>query len=116
MNPPDVYATSPAYVLDASALLAFSHGEEGAALGGPLLGSSAILSFNRAEVLRLVAASGLEVAGKREDMESLGLLIHPFAHTPSPGKTLNRQLYCGPWGGRRVFRWETGLAWVWLRD
>ena len=46
MNEPPDYDSSPAYVMDASALLAFSHGEEGAATVGPLLGSSVISSVN----------------------------------------------------------------------
>ena len=78
MNEPPDYDSPPAYVIDASALLAFSHGEEGAATVGPLLGSSVISSVNWAEVLQRAVASGLEVAGKREDMESLGLQIYPF--------------------------------------
>lgn len=42
------------------------------------MGSSVISSVNWAEVLQRAVASGLEVAGKREDMESLGLQIYPF--------------------------------------
>lgn len=78
MNDPDVHDASPSYVLDASALLAFSHGEEGAGEVGPLLGRSVISSVNWAEVLQRVISAGLEVRGKREDMESLGLQIHSF--------------------------------------
>ena len=78
MNEPDIYDASPAYVLDASALLAFSHGEEGAGEVGPLLGRSVISSVNWAEVLQRAVSAGLEVRGKREDMESLGLQIHHF--------------------------------------
>ncbi len=78
MNEPEIYDASPSYVLDASALLAFSHGEAGAAEVGPLLSSSVISSVNWAEVLQRAVAAGLAVAGKREDMESLGLQIYPF--------------------------------------
>ena len=78
MNEPDNHDASPSYVLDASALLAFSHGEEGAGEVGPFLGGSVISSVNWAEVLQRVISAGLEVWGKREDMESLGLQIHPF--------------------------------------
>lgn len=78
MNPLDIFDASPAYVLDASAILAFSQGEPGAGEVGPLLGSSVISSVNWAEVLQRVIAAGLEIWGKREDMESLGLQIHPF--------------------------------------
>ena len=78
MNEPKIFEASPAYVLDASALLAFSHGEEGAGEVGPLLGSSVISSVNWAEFLQRAIFVGLEVRGKRENMESLGLQIYPF--------------------------------------
>ena len=65
-------------MLDASALLAFTHREERAGEVGPFLGNSVISSVNWAEVLQRVVSAGLEVRGKREDMESLGLQIHAF--------------------------------------
>ena len=78
MNQPDDFDALPGYVLDASALLAFAHGEDGAGMVGPLLVRSVISSVNWAEVLQKVISLGLEVQGKREDMEALGLQIHPF--------------------------------------
>ena len=78
MNEPDICDGSPSSVLDASAVLAFSHGEAGAPEAGPLLSSSGIASVNWAEVLQRPVAAGLPVTGKREDMESLGLQIYPF--------------------------------------
>jgi PIN domain nuclease of toxin-antitoxin system len=78
LTDPEIRNASRSYVLDASALLAFSHGEEGAGEVGPLLGSSVISCVNWAEVLQRVVSAGLEVGGKREDMESLGLQIRDF--------------------------------------
>ena len=68
----------PAYVVDASALLAYSRGEEGANIVGPLLERSAICSVNWAEVLQRAVSLGLQTQGKQEDLESLGVQILPF--------------------------------------
>ena len=68
----------PAYVLDASALLAFSQGEDGANVVGPLLERSVISSVNWAEVLQRAISLGLGTQGKQEDLESLGVQILPF--------------------------------------
>ena len=68
----------PAYVVDASALLAFSQGEEGANEVGPLLEKSVISSVNWAEVLQKAISLGLGTRGKQEDLESLGVQILPF--------------------------------------
>ena len=78
MNQLDRLAGLPAYVLDASALLAFSQGEEGANVVGPLLERSVISSVNWAEVLQRAIFLGLGTRGKREDLESLGVRILPF--------------------------------------
>lgn len=78
MTQPEVLAGTAAYVVDSSALLAFSQGEEGAALVGPLLERSAICSVNWAEVLQRALSMGLEAQGKQEDLESLGVQIVPF--------------------------------------
>ena len=86
MTGPDIYDGLSSYVLDASALSAFSRGEAGAAEVGPLLSSSAISSVNWAEVLQRAVAAGLAVAGKREDMESLGLQIYPFTAEDAESK------------------------------
>ena len=68
----------PAYVLDASAILAFSRGEEGAHVVGPLLAGSVISSVNWAEVLQRAFSLGLGDQGKQEDLEALGVQILPF--------------------------------------
>ena len=66
MNQPDRLVGLPAYVLDASALLAFSQGEEGANVVGPLLQRSVISSVNWAEVLQRALSQGLGTQGKQE--------------------------------------------------
>jgi PIN domain nuclease of toxin-antitoxin system len=68
----------PAYVLDASALLAFLHQEVGADTVGPLLSRSAISSVNRAEVLQRAISLGLGSQGRREELQAQGLRILPF--------------------------------------
>ena len=69
----------PAHVLDASALLAFLHGEVGANMVGPLLSRSVLSSVNWAEVLQKVIAQGSrEVHDVREELGSLRLRILPF--------------------------------------
>ncbi len=78
MNQPDRLLGLPAYVLDASALLAFSQGEEGANVVGPLLEMSVISSVNWAEVLQRAISLGLGTQGKQEDLESLGVRILPL--------------------------------------
>ena len=65
-------------MLDASALLAFSQGEDGANVVGPLLERSVISSVNWAEVLQRAISLGLGTQGKQEDLESLGVQILPF--------------------------------------
>ena len=71
-------ADVPAYVLDASALLAFSQGEDGANVVRPLLERSVISSVNWAEVLQRSISLGLGTQGKQQDLEGLGVQILPF--------------------------------------
>ena len=78
MSQPDSLVGLPAYVIDASALLAYSRREEGANMIGPLLANSAICSVNWAEVLQKAINLGLGAQGKQEDLESLGVQILPF--------------------------------------
>ena len=78
MSQPGTVGDSPAYVLDASALLAFSQGEEGSNVVGPLLERSVISSVNWTEVLQRFISLGLGTQGKQEDLESLGVRIFPF--------------------------------------
>ncbi len=70
---------SPAYVLDASALLAQLHGEPGANVVEAVGSRSVISSVNWAEVLQKVIAQGSRETGDVwRDLESVGLRILPF--------------------------------------
>jgi len=66
------------YVLDASALLAFLHGERGGDLVEKELEHSVISSVNWSEALYKSLSCGVKVDGLREDLEALGLSIEPF--------------------------------------
>jgi PIN domain nuclease of toxin-antitoxin system len=69
----------PAYVLDASALLAQLNGEPGFDVVEALISRSVISSVNWAEVLQKVIARGSrEVRDVQEDLASLGLQVLPF--------------------------------------
>jgi len=67
------------YVLDASALLAWLHGEPGSEIVEVSLNRSVICSVNWAEVLQKIIARGIQepedVGG---DLEYLGLVVIPF--------------------------------------
>jgi PIN domain nuclease of toxin-antitoxin system len=74
-----VVESLPAYVLDASAVLALLHGEPGANVVRPLVERSVISSVNWAEVLqRALARVKVEVRDVREDLGALGLQVLPF--------------------------------------
>ena len=66
------------WVLDASALLAFLHGERGGDLVERELEHSVISAVNWSEVLYTSLSRGVNVDGLREDLEALGLSIEPF--------------------------------------
>jgi ribonuclease VapC len=70
---------APSYVLDASALLAWLHGEPGLEIVEASLGRSVISSVNWAEVLQKIIARGIrepeDVGG---DLQYLGLGVIPF--------------------------------------
>jgi PIN domain nuclease of toxin-antitoxin system len=68
----------PAYVLDASAVLALLHGEPGANVVRPLVERSVISSVNWAEVLQRVISLGREAPVVRDHLQSLGLGVLPF--------------------------------------
>jgi PIN domain nuclease of toxin-antitoxin system len=74
----EISELQPAYVLDASALFAFLHGEVGGDRIGPLLSRSVISSVNWAEVLQRAISLNLGIQGRREEVESLGMRILPF--------------------------------------
>jgi PIN domain nuclease of toxin-antitoxin system len=65
-------------VLDASALLAFLHGEPGGQTVEELLGRAAVSSVNWSEVIQKALEKTAKVEGLREELESLGLEIIPF--------------------------------------
>jgi len=71
---------SPAFtrVLDASALLAFLHGEPGGDTIQPLLSGAAISAVNWSEVLQRLSARDVETAGLLEDLVALRLEIVSF--------------------------------------
>lgn len=74
MNP----TGGPAYVLDASALLALLQNERGAAAVEPLLDRSAISSVNWSEVLQKALSRGIDVDHLGDDLGALGLVVAPF--------------------------------------
>ena len=79
MSQPDNLEGPPAYVVDASALLAQLHGEPGADVVETLKPGLAISSVNWAEVLRKIIARGSsEPRRVWQDWESLGLRIPSF--------------------------------------
>ena len=78
MSQPDILEVQPAYVLDASALLAYLHLEVGGGTIGPLLSRSVISSVNWAEVLQRAISLNLGIQGRRGQLEALGLSILPF--------------------------------------
>lgn len=65
-------------VLDASALLAFLHGESGRADVERRLEGAVMSAVNWSEVLQKSLARGVETEGLREDLEALGTSIAPF--------------------------------------
>jgi ribonuclease VapC len=65
-------------VLDASALLAFLHGEPGSEAVRPMISGALISSVNWAEVVQKSLDWGVAVTGLREDLAALGLRILPF--------------------------------------
>jgi PIN domain nuclease of toxin-antitoxin system len=74
----EISELQPAYILDASALFAFLHGEVGGDRIGPLLSRSVISSVNWAEVLQRAISLNLGIQGRRGQLEALGLSILPF--------------------------------------
>lgn len=78
MMPTSVEETAPEYVLDASALLAWLHGEPGGEVVEPLLHLAVISSVNWAEVLQRSIARGVHIERMQADVEALGLQILPF--------------------------------------
>ncbi len=65
-------------MLDASALLALLQDEPGSEVIEPLLGTAIVSSVNWYEVAQKSLERGVEVAGLRRDLTSLGLTLAPF--------------------------------------
>ncbi|MDA1129291.1 MAG: type II toxin-antitoxin system VapC family toxin [Chloroflexi bacterium] len=73
-------AGAESYVLDASAILAWLHGETGSEIVESSLGSSVICSVNWAEVLQKIIARGTrEPEEVGEDLQYVGLAVVPFS-------------------------------------
>ena len=69
----------PDAVLDASALIALLWDEPGAEAVEPLLGRAVVSAVNWAEVLQRFRADEVEIAGKRDSVEALGIGIEDFS-------------------------------------
>lgn len=67
------------FVLDASVLLAMLHDEPGGGVIIPLLMRCVMSAVNWAEVVQKSLARGVNVAGMRDDVTSLGLTIAVFS-------------------------------------
>ena len=70
--------TDDRYVVDASALLAMLVGEPGGDAVAALLSLALVSAVNWSEVLQKARQHGADVAGMREDLESVGMELVPF--------------------------------------
>ena len=70
---------SPTYALDASAVLALLHREEGWDAVATVLGAASISSVNLAEVVQKAGGRGVDIEGLADEFRHLGLEIVPFA-------------------------------------
>jgi ribonuclease VapC len=70
--------TEERYLLDASALLAMLGHEPGGDVVATVLSIASVSAVNWSEVVQKARAHGVDVAGLREDLESLGIRIVPF--------------------------------------
>ena len=66
------------YVLDASALLAWLHGEPGGERVPPVLAGAFISAVNWCEVVQKSLQRGADVDGMLEDVQEMGLTVEPF--------------------------------------
>jgi PIN domain nuclease of toxin-antitoxin system len=76
------------YVLDASALLAYLHGEPGQTRVEAILAAACICSVNWSEVIQKSLAKNVDVRGMREDFVQMGLKI--AAYTPLQAELAGR--------------------------
>jgi ribonuclease VapC len=65
-------------VVDASALFAFLLGESGAEVVEERIEESAVSTVNWSEVCQRASARGVDTAGLRGDVETLGVSLEPF--------------------------------------
>lgn len=65
-------------VLDASALLAFLHGESGGGIVADALDGAMVSTVNWSEVIQKAIAHGVDVRGMREDFVGLGVTLVGF--------------------------------------
>lgn len=70
--------TEERYVVDASALLAMLGRESGGDAVAMVLAMTVVSAVNWSEVLQKARAHGVDTAGIREDLESLGVEFAPF--------------------------------------
>jgi len=73
--------TEERYLLDASALLAMLGREPGGDVVATVISVASVSAVNWSEVVQKARAHGVDVAGLREDLESLGVQIVPFGAT-----------------------------------
>jgi PIN domain nuclease of toxin-antitoxin system len=66
------------HILDASALLAFLHGEPGADVVRPLLDGAGVSAVNWAEILQKALHRNVDVEGMLADFADIGTTIQPF--------------------------------------
>lgn len=66
------------HVLDASALLAFLHGEPGAHRVESVLDGALVSTVNWSEVFQKSLSRQADVNGIREDFEEIGVMLEPF--------------------------------------
>ena len=66
-------------VLDASALLAFLHNEQGGQAVADALEDAMVSTVNWAEVVQKAIRHDVEIRGMREDFEGLGVRIAVFS-------------------------------------
>lgn len=76
------------WVLDASALLAYLHGEPGDARVREAIDAAGICAVNWSEVIQKALAAQVDVRGMREDLTQLGLTI--LAYTPVQAELAGR--------------------------
>jgi len=67
-------------VLDASALLAFLHGEPGTDRVRPILDGAIVSAVNWAEVIQKALRAQADVVGMGAELADMGVVIEPFTH------------------------------------